>query len=69
MTGGFAILAYPADYRNSGIMTFIVGKDGMIYQKDLGEKTQELALAMTEYNPGDGWVSVVQEQNQFAAKK
>jgi len=69
MTGGFAILAYPAYYRNSGIMTFIVGKDGMIYQKDLGEKTQELALAMTEYNPGDGWVSVVQEQNQFVAKK
>ena len=43
MTGGFAILAYPAEYRNSGIMTFIVGKDGVVYQKDLGEKTSTLA--------------------------
>ena len=55
MTGGFAILAYPAAYRNSGIMTFIVGKDGTVYQKDLGEKTTDLRLAMAEYNPGDGW--------------
>jgi hypothetical protein len=55
LTGGFAILAYPADYRNSGIMTFIVGKDGIVYQKDLGEKTADIAGAMTEYNPGDGW--------------
>jgi len=55
MTGGFAVLAYPVEYRNSGIMTFIVGKDGMVYQKDLGEKTTETAEALTEYNPGDGW--------------
>jgi Protein of unknown function (DUF2950) len=55
MTGGFAILAYPAEYRNSGIMTFIVGPDGIVYQKDLGEKTADIAAALTEYNPGDGW--------------
>ena len=55
MTGGFAILAYPAEYRNSGIMTFIVGKDGIVYQKDLGEKTGTLAQAMQEYDPGEGW--------------
>ncbi len=55
MTGGFAILAYPAEYRNSGIMTFIVGKDAVIYQKDLGENTADIARAMAEYNPGDGW--------------
>jgi DUF2950 family protein len=59
MTGGFAILAYPSEYRNSGIMTFLVGKDGIIYQKDLGEKTADLATAMTEYNPGDGWDRVI----------
>jgi hypothetical protein len=58
MTGGFAILAYPAAYRNSGIMTFMVSKDGTVYQKDLGEKTADLAAAMAEYNPGDGWNSV-----------
>ena len=55
MTGGFAMLAYPAEYRNSGIMTFIVGKDGVVYQKDLGEQTTGQGVAMTEYNPGDGW--------------
>jgi hypothetical protein len=59
MTDGFAVLAYPAAYRNSGIMTFMVGKDGTVYQKDLGEKSTELASAMTEYNPGDGWSAVV----------
>jgi hypothetical protein len=58
MTGGFAILAYPAEYRNSGIMTFVVGVDGVIYQKDLGEKTTDAAAAMTEYDP-DGWEKVV----------
>lgn len=55
MTGGFAFLAYPSSYRNSGIMTFIVGKDGIVYQKDLGEKTAEVAAAMTDYDPSDGW--------------
>jgi len=55
LTGGFAILAYPAQYRDSGIMSFIVGKDGIVYQKDLGEKTAEIATAMAEYNTGDGW--------------
>ncbi len=55
MTGGFAAVAYPADYRNSGIMTFIVGKDGIVYQKDLGEKTIAIAQAMTDYDPEDGW--------------
>ena len=55
MTGGFAILAYPAEYRNSGIMTFIVANDGIVYQKDLGDKTATIAATMTEYNPMDGW--------------
>ena len=55
MTGGFALVAYPAEYRNSGIMTFIVGRDGVVYQKDLGEKTEALGQAMTEYAPADGW--------------
>ena len=55
MTGGFALVAYPAEYRNSGIMTFIVGADGVVYQKDLGEKTTEIAAAIAAYNPGDGW--------------
>jgi hypothetical protein len=59
MTGGFAVVAYPAEYRNSGIMTFIVAKDGVVYQKDLGEKTTDEGASMTDYNPGDGWSPVV----------
>ncbi|MGB2634888.1 MAG: DUF2950 family protein [Candidatus Acidiferrum sp.] len=55
LTGGFALVAYPAEYRNSGIMTFVTGKDGVVYQKDLGEKTVDTAVAITEYDPGDGW--------------
>jgi hypothetical protein len=55
MTGGFAMLAYPAEYRSSGIMTFIVDKDGVVYQKDLGGKTVDLAQAMAEYDPSDSW--------------
>jgi Protein of unknown function (DUF2950) len=55
MTGGFAVLAYPIEYRNSGIMTFIAGKDGVVYQKDLGENTASAAEAMTEYNPDGSW--------------
>jgi hypothetical protein len=55
MTGGFAILAYPADYRSSGVMTFMVNQSGVIYQKDLGAKTAEGAGAMKEYAPDKTW--------------
>jgi len=55
MTGGFAVLAYPVAYRNSGIMTFIVGPDGAVYQKDLGETTTSKAQALSDYDPADGW--------------
>jgi hypothetical protein len=55
MTGGFALLAYPADYRSSGVMTFIVNQDGIIYQKDLGPKTAELASTIKEYAPDKTW--------------
>lgn len=59
MTSGFAILAYPAEYRNSGIMTFVIDNDGIVYQKDLGEKTVSIAAAMEEYNPTDGWTPAI----------
>ena len=55
MTGGFAVIAYPADYRSSGVMTFMVNENGIIYQKDLGEKTAELGQHITEYNPDKSW--------------
>ena len=55
MTGGFAILAYPAEYQNSGVMSFLIGTDGVVYEKDLGKQTLDIASAMTEYDPGKGW--------------
>ena len=55
MTGGFAFVAYPAEYRSSGVMTFIVGVDGVVYQKDLGKKTEVLAKGMKGYNPDSSW--------------
>ncbi len=58
MTGGFAFVAYPADYRSSGVMTFLVNENGTIYQKDLGEKTTDLAQQMTDYNPDKSWTVV-----------
>lgn len=55
MTNGFAFVAYPAEYRSSGVMTFIVGEDGVVYQKDLGKKTEVLGKAMKEYDPNSSW--------------
>jgi hypothetical protein len=55
MIGGFALVAYPATYGVSGIMTFIVNHDGVVYQKDLGSKTADLATAMRTYNPDATW--------------
>jgi hypothetical protein len=59
MTGGFTVLAYPSEYRNTGIMSFLIGEDGTLYQKDLGEKTAEAAASLTEGNPQDGWTSTM----------
>jgi hypothetical protein len=53
--GGFGFLAYPAEYRSSGVMTFIVNQTGIIYQKDLGEKTTEIAQQITDYKHDNTW--------------
>jgi hypothetical protein len=55
LTKGFAFVAYPAQYRNSGVMTFIVNQDGTVYENDLGSDTGKLGAAMTEYNPDSTW--------------
>lgn len=55
MTEGFAFVAYPAEYRSSGVMTFIVNQDGVVYQKDLGKKTDAIGNSMKEYNPDSSW--------------
>jgi hypothetical protein len=58
VTGGFAIVAYPAEYGNSGVMTFIINQDGLLLQKDLGKKTTETATAITEFDPDATWSPV-----------
>jgi len=58
MIGGFALVAYPAEYRNSGVMTFIVSHAGIVLQKDLGANTAEIAEAMTKFNPDPTWQKV-----------
>ena len=58
LKGGVALIAYPAQYKVSGVMTFIINQDGVVYQKDLGESTTEAAKAITEYNPDSSWTKV-----------
>jgi len=53
--GGFGFVAYPAEYRNSGVMTFVMNQKGVIYEKDLGEKTSEVAESMTDYKIDSTW--------------
>jgi len=55
MSGGFALVAYPAEYGNSGVMTFLINQDGVLLQKDLGKATSETASAMTLFDPDTGW--------------
>lgn len=56
--GGFAILAYPAQYGDSGVMTFILSHSGAVYQRDLGEQTAAEVASITMFEPGEGWTRV-----------
>jgi hypothetical protein len=58
MIGGFAVIAAPAQYGNSGVMTFLINHDGVVYQKDLGKNTLELAKKMTSFDPDKTWKKV-----------
>jgi hypothetical protein len=64
MIGGFALVAYPASYGASGIMTFIVNQDGVVYQKDLGPRTSQLANTMKAYNPDTTWVKAESDSSK-----
>ena len=59
MIGGFGLVAYPAEYGNSGIMTFIINNDGDVYERDLGPRTGRIASRMSEFNPDHNWRKVV----------
>jgi len=58
MSGGFALLAYPDKYTSSGVMTFVVGPDGVVYEKDFGKDTDSQAASLAEYNPDESWKAV-----------
>jgi hypothetical protein len=58
MTGGFAIFAYPAEYGNSGLTSFLINQDGSVLQKDLGDNTTEIAKSITSFNPDSTWEAV-----------
>jgi hypothetical protein len=58
MIGGFALVAWPADYANSGVVTFIVSHSGIVYEKDLGENTAAIAGGMTSFDPDKSWRKV-----------
>jgi hypothetical protein len=69
MTEGFAFVAYPAEYRSSGVMTFIVNQDGVVYQKDLGKKTEVLAITIKEYNPNSSWQKAEEQPLESASEQ
>jgi hypothetical protein len=58
MIAGFAMVAYPDHYGQSGVMTFIVNHNGKVYQKDLGKNTAGIGAKMTSFDPGAGWKEV-----------
>jgi hypothetical protein len=62
MMGGFALVAYPAQYESSGVMTFIVSHDGVVYEKDLGPKTAQLAGSMSRFDPDKTWKQAAKTQ-------
>jgi hypothetical protein len=61
MVAGHALLAYPAEPGDSGIMSFMVGENGVIFEANLGEATLDVAGAIDSFNPGEGWTPVSEE--------
>jgi len=58
MTGGFAVFATPVKYAETGVMTFMTGDDGVVYERDLGPDTVKVAASIQEYNPDQNWTPV-----------
>jgi hypothetical protein len=68
MIGGFALVAYPAEYGNSGVMTFVVNHKGTIYQKDLGPRTADIAEHMESFNPDKTWTAVATTESTIGSE-
>ena len=58
MTGGFALVANPVSYGSTGIMKFLVGKDGLVYERDFGKRTDQIVEGMNAYDSDGGWKPV-----------
>ena len=58
MIAGFALVAFPAEYGKTGVMTFLVSHHGKVFQKDLGPRTRKIAVKMEAYNPDSTWTEV-----------
>lgn len=67
MTGGFAFIAFPAEYKSSGVMTFIICQDGMVFRKDLGPNTEKIVKAIKAFNPDSSWKQDEDQQEETAA--
>lgn len=68
LIGGFAVVAYPAQYGNSGIMTFITNHDGIVYQRDLGPETEIRAQQLKSFDPGPEWQKVAEDETQMVQR-
>jgi hypothetical protein len=55
MTDGFAVIAWPANYDNSGVMSFMISHQGILYERDLGRRTNSIAESMTVFDPDSNW--------------
>jgi hypothetical protein len=69
MTQDFGFVAYPAEYRSSGVMTFIVGANGVVYRKDLGRQTEVIGKALKQYNPDSTWQKDEDQQEESAGEQ
>jgi hypothetical protein len=69
MIGGFALVAYPANYGNSGVMTFLVNHQGVVYEKDLGRRSAAIVAAMSAFNPDRTWRRVADDVQAPAARR
>jgi len=69
MAEGFAFVAYPAEYGSSGVMTFIVSQDGVVYERDLGKKTDVFAKALKKFDPNSTWQKAEEQQEETAGEQ
>ncbi|MNC22541.1 hypothetical protein D3C75_705440 [compost metagenome] len=64
MSRGFALIAWPAKYNVTGVMSFMISHEGQVFEKDLGPEGEKLALAMKRFDPDDSWQEVAADQDQ-----